>query len=445
MLSRTLVIEGSNTSSAIVIQNKSVSPNKLWDISPNGNDLNINESAVAPAIILKAGGGNNVRLYSYTTNGFLKTSSSDGTLIVDSTSYLPLTSGTLSAKLLIDGTEGNPAVSGTSQPGFLRGFGGGGNFVLDFGNSIGNGTAAQYTSWIQSTDKTNLATNYKISLNPNGGFVGIGKLNPQVALDVVGAATFSSSVTATSFDGTTQNIFSVAGTEGMRLTATNRNLHIGAFTSDSGERLQVNGDAKITGDLTLAGTVTTAVNGDYSANFIKTFAQASAISNTNLYGLVSRAEFDLTSGAYSGSESFNATGLFAQAIVAGNTATQSTQPIRAAMASLVGRLGLAAMNLADFRHFDVKAPDDGGVTGHIITNIYGLRIATMKGSSNYTITNGWGIYQEGTTDNNYFAGKVLVGTATPGASPVRLSGLPTSATGLSAGDVWNNAGTLRIV
>jgi hypothetical protein len=69
----------------------------------------------------------------------------------------------------------------------------------------------------------------------------------------------------------------------------------------------------------------------------------------------------------------------------------------------------------------------------------------MKGSSNYTITNGWGIYQEGTTDNNYFAGKVLVGTATPGASPVRLSGLPTSATGLSAGDVWNNAGTLRIV
>ena len=35
-----------------------------------------------------------------------------------------------------------------------------------------------------------------------------------------GAATFSSSVTATSFNGTTNNIFSVSGTEGMRLTST---------------------------------------------------------------------------------------------------------------------------------------------------------------------------------------------------------------------------------
>jgi hypothetical protein len=35
-----------------------------------------------------------------------------------------------------------------------------------------------------------------------------------------GATTFSSSVTATSFNGTTNNIFSVSGTEGMRLTST---------------------------------------------------------------------------------------------------------------------------------------------------------------------------------------------------------------------------------
>ena len=64
-------------------------------------------------------------------------------------------------------------------------------------------------------------------------------------VDGTGAATFSSSVTATSYNATTQNIFSVGGTEGMRLTATNRNLHIGTFSSDSGEKLQVVGNAKI--------------------------------------------------------------------------------------------------------------------------------------------------------------------------------------------------------
>jgi hypothetical protein len=189
------------------------------------------------------------------------------------------------------------------------------------------------------------------------------------------------------------------------------NLVIGGGT-DTGEKLHVNGDAKITGDLLLSGTVTAAVNGDYSANFIKTFAQASAISNTNLYGLVSRAEFDLTSGAYSGSESFNATGLFAQAIVGGNASTLSTQPIRAAMASLVGKPSAAAMNLADFRHLEVKSPDDGGVSGHIVQSMYGLKISTLKGSSNYTVTNGWGVYQEGASDNNYFNGSVGIGSTT---------------------------------
>jgi hypothetical protein len=42
-------------------------------------------------------------------------------------------------------------------------------------------------------------------------------------------------------------------------------------------------------------------------------------------------------------------------------------------------------------------------------------------------------------------GNVLIGTQTNGASKLRIVGLPTSATGLSAGDVWNNSGTLRIV
>jgi hypothetical protein len=221
------------------------------------------------------------------------------------------------------------------------------------------------------------------------------------------------------------------------------NLLLGS-TTDSGERLQVNGDMKITGDLLISGTVSSAVNGDYSSNFSKTYAQASAISNTNLYGLVSNVVFDLTNGAYSGSSSYNATALLAQASIAGNASTISTQPIRGVMSGLVGKSGSTAMNLSDFRYFEAKGPDNGGVSGHVITDVYGMRIAALKGASSFTITNGWGIYQEGSTDNNHFNGKVLIGTATAGSSPVRISGLPTSSAGLSAGDLWNDAGTIKV-
>ena len=42
-------------------------------------------------------------------------------------------------------------------------------------------------------------------------------------------------------------------------------------------------------------------------------------------------------------------------------------------------------------------------------------------------------------------GNVLIGTATSGASKLRIVGLPTSAVGLSSGDVYSNAGILTIV
>ncbi len=41
--------------------------------------------------------------------------------------------------------------------------------------------------------------------------------------------------------------------------------------------------------------------------------------------------------------------------------------------------------------------------------------------------------------------KFLIGTFTPGASKLSIVGLPTSASGLSTGDVWNDGGTLKIV
>lgn len=82
----------------------------------------------------------------------------------------------------------------------------------------------------------------------------------------------------------------------------------------------------------------------------------------------------------------------------------------------------------------------------IVTNNYGLLIADQNEYSHATITNRWGVYQEGASDNNYFRGKVIIGTSnTVGSSVLNINGLPTSATGLSTGDIWSNGGVLTVV
>jgi hypothetical protein len=59
--------------------------------------------------------------------------------------------------------------------------------------------------------------------------------------------------------------------------------------------------------------------------------------------------------------------------------------------------------------FYIDSPQGGG---HI-TNAYGLRLNSQMVTG---VTNGYGVYQTGATDINYFAGKVGIGTASPGAA-----------------------------
>jgi len=86
--------------------------------------------------------------------------------------------------LHIHGTTGNPATTGTTPTAIAR-FGTSGlNSVLDIGQHT-----SPYAMWIQATDRSNLGSNYNLSLQPNGGFVGIGTDSPTDPLQIEHAAT----------------------------------------------------------------------------------------------------------------------------------------------------------------------------------------------------------------------------------------------------------------
>jgi hypothetical protein len=90
-----------------------------------------------------------------------------------SSPQLPLTIGL--------GGGANPATSGSTQSsGGIARIGSFGVATLDIG------ILAAGATWLQATNVTNLATNYNLLLNPNGGNVGIGTTSPNELLEVAG-------------------------------------------------------------------------------------------------------------------------------------------------------------------------------------------------------------------------------------------------------------------
>jgi hypothetical protein len=145
---------------------------------------------------------NGVNTSYFNTNGVLTAPGISATANLTSVTSLYASGnvgvGTNAPSLKVDivGTSGAPANTGTAANGAVR-LEGTLNNVLDMGltNASPNG------GWISVSDKTDLSVHYPLLLNPVGGNVGIGIINPSSKLEVAGAIS-ASNVYVTGTTGT---------------------------------------------------------------------------------------------------------------------------------------------------------------------------------------------------------------------------------------------------
>jgi hypothetical protein len=169
-------------------------------------------------------------------------------------------------KFEVVAVKADPATSGTSANGNLRLGATVGTHILDFGLS---GTSTY--GWLQARDKSNYATPYILTLNPNGGNVGIGTsaptntltvgnatgtipgeltLNPTTASFEGGQINFKKSLTGSTVDWIIDQYGSTASDARLRIFNTSdlngliikENGFIGMGNTSPSVRLQVSGD-----------------------------------------------------------------------------------------------------------------------------------------------------------------------------------------------------------
>lgn len=152
-------------------------------------------------------------------------------------------------------------------------------------------------------------------------------------------------------------------------------------------------------------TITAPTNGTASGLFQTVATPAADITGTtNVYGGVGTLDLNLASAKVTTATAVNISGHLAS-LVLRNSNGQSTGVLTASRATL--NL-FDAVNAADVRLYNAKTPEISGA-GATITNLYGFYIESQKSGS---VTNAYGVYQAGTTDNNVFLGKTSYGSST---------------------------------
>lgn len=228
------------------------------------------------------------------------------------------------------------------------------------------------------------------------------------------------------------NFFGVSNI--MRMYASG-NTTIGGATTDAGFKLDVNGSTRVNGSFDVSGTLSmTSTNQRLIFN-----------NSTSTGGLMGFASTLRISGPGGGTQTnYTSIALFcAGDIGSGNTtATSGTGTIVGIGSNGAGQQ--LAMSSGNFTYNALSIGTGINTTGTYSGIIRGLLfnpfIVSTTGADIRAIETVIGNVCLGTTSGN-----VLIGTATSGASKLRIVGLPTSAAGLSSGDVYSNLGVLTIV
>ena len=208
----------------------------------------------------------------------------------------------------------------------------------------------------------------------------------------------------------------------------------------------------------VASTSTTALVGQNTITYASGFSSSSVGS---IYGAIGGINLQ----TFNGSATFAQANLAANALVnsidfstTGSTITMTQATGIRAMSGTLSQVQYQGTNSGTITHVAVHQVlglyRPSSATGTLTINkVYGLLVNALDdyGATGFTLgglggANRWGIYQNGASDNNYFKGKVIIGsTDTVGVSPLNVKNLPTSSSGLASGDVWNNGGVLNIV
>jgi len=261
--------------------------------------------------------------------------------------------------------------------------------------------------------------------------------------------------------------------EAARISAA-RNFLIGS-TTDSGEKLQVNGTTKLTGALsgtsntfTGSGTlgVQLTINGSGAGFYQSALILRSAVtSDPELRALGTFTFNEGTDATWFMGNPYNDASRFVICRKAGTSFDASTSDLTNALIT-IPTTGNVLIGTTTDNGAKLQVNGSATFTSQITTQSPSVSASSIianysNGNQMFQLfelssgadvelnlrnSSGTAVNRINTNGASFFnGGNVLIGTTTNGSSKLRIVGLPTSAAGLSSGDVYSNLGVLTIV
>ncbi len=356
-----------------------------------------------------------------------------------------------SNKLDVLGSAASPNLVGTNA--YARFYQSGGYANV----TIGALASGSFAGWIQTSD--GVGTALPLSLQPSGGNLLVGTTTDNGArLQVSGTSTFSDIATFNNGTNSTNGIKVVSTLSSSLFTG---GIEFIRTTVAGGSKVQPLRDAAI-GGVGLNFLVTANNTAEVNA----TYTSAMTILNNGNVGIGTASPIERlhveTSNEYQ--ITWARTGAGKRWAIGTDTAgfyfNNRTDSVLPLYITNGGNVGIGTASPGQLLHLYTNLATSSGVGTALQITSDGAGgdnawIGVNKGTGNgleFSVENRDIIFNTGATTpfggsermRITSGGNVLIGTATSGASKLRIVGLPTSSAGLSSGDVYSDSGTLKI-